>query len=530
MQFLSLEGLKLVVSNIKTLIANASAASKITNFSATQTASNATISLKQGTDTFVDSVTIGSASTSTAGLLSAADKSKLDGIAAGAQVNVIEGIVVRAEGDTDTAINMTTFVDGKKLVIDNLGTIATAEPTDATAKAKDAKLAPTAKAVRDYVTGVKNSLSTNVDDLTDRMEAAESDIDKLQTDLLAEVTRSTNKDNALQAAIDGINNASTGILATAKSYTDTEVGKEKTAREAADTALQGAIDAINNASTGILAKAQTYADGKVSDEATARDNADKAIIADLDKVEAFLGTLSDNNTKAANVYTKAEVTTAIEEAKKAILTGESTEQLGTAYDTLIEISKWISTHGTEATNLASAVAQNAEDIEELQAKDTQILNTLGTGFGTGEGQTVADKISSLQSTLLKAVEDEETRAKAAEAKLTTDLAAEVTRAKAAESTLATDLAAEVTRATEAEEALQDNIDTLSDTVTANKNAIEKTVSELAYVNNIASPAVADDSGVITLNYSVNNGTATPTSKSVNLGSIIQETDITALFA
>ena len=509
MQFLSLEGLKLVVTNIKTLVANAAAASKINNFSATQTASNATISLIQGTDTFVDSVTINSASTSTAGLLSAADKAKLDGIATGAQVNVIEGIVVRAEGDTDTAINMTTFVDGKKLVIDNLGTIATTEPTDATAKAKDAKLAPTAKAVRDYVTGVKNSLSTDVTGLTTRMTSAEADIDKLQADLLAEVTRSTNKDNALQADIDAINNASTGILATAKGYTDTEVGKEKTAREAADTALQGAIDAINNATTGILAKAKTYADGLVDAEETARDNADKVIIADLDKVEAFLGELTDNNSKAANVYTKAEVTAAIEAAKKAILTGESTDKLSEAYDTLLEISNWISTHGTEATNLAAAVAQNAEDIEDLQDKDTEILDTLGTGFSTGEGQTVADKISSLQSTLLKAIEDEKTRAKGAEATLTSDLAAEVTRA------------------TKAEEALQDNIDTLSSTVTANKNAIEATVSKLPYVKSINTNLDVANDGKITLVYTVNNATS---SQNVNLGSIIQETDIMALFA
>ena len=529
MQFLSLDGLRIVVNNIKTLVANATEASKINNFSATQTASNATISLTQGTNTFVDSVTIESASTSTAGLMSAADKTKLNGIEAGAQANVIEGIVVRAEGDTDTAINMTTFVDGKKLVIDNLGTIATTEPTDATAKAKDAKLAPTAKAVREYVNTIKNNLSTNVTDLTNRMTAAESDIDKLQADLLAEVTRSTEKDNALQGAIDAINNASTGILATAKDYTDTEVRKEKTEREAADTDLQDAIDAINDATNGILAKAKTYADGKVSNEATARDNADKAIIADLDKVEAFLGKLTENNSGAANVYTKAEVTAAIEAAKKAILTGEINDNLSEAYDTLLEISNWISTHGTEATNLAAAVAQNASDIEDLQAKDTEILKTLGTGFGTGEDQTVADKISSLQSTLLDKISVEEKRATDAESTLTTDLAAEVTRATNAESTLTTDLGKEVTRATNAEKELQDNIDTLSGTVTANKNAIEDTVNNLAYVNNIASPAEANDNGEITLNYSV-NGTATPTSKTVILGSIIQEADITELFA
>ena len=60
-------------------------------------------------------------------------------------------------------------------------------------------------------------------------------------------------------AIDAINNGSTGILAQAKAYTDTEVGEVQTQV----TANAEDITEINNPSTGILAQAKAYADEKV---------------------------------------------------------------------------------------------------------------------------------------------------------------------------------------------------------------------------------------------------------------------------
>ena len=70
--------------------------------------------------------------------------------------------------------------------------------------------------------------------------------------LQAQIT--TNKNS-----IDAINNSSTGILAQAKAYTDTEVGEVQTQV----TANTEDITEINDPTTGILAQAKEYADTKV---------------------------------------------------------------------------------------------------------------------------------------------------------------------------------------------------------------------------------------------------------------------------
>lgn len=63
------------------------------------------------------------------------------------------------------------------------------------------------------------------------------------------------------------------------------------------------------------------------------------------------------------------------------------------------------------------------------------------------------------SGLIESIDNEKTRAEAAEAQIIADLTAEVIRASDAETKLTTDLAAEVTRATSVEETLQQSIDT-----------------------------------------------------------------------
>ena len=60
-------------------------------------------------------------------------------------------------------------------------------------------------------------------------------------------------------AVDAINNSSTGILAQAKAYTDTEVGEVQTQV----TANTEDITEINDPTTGILAQAKEYADEKI---------------------------------------------------------------------------------------------------------------------------------------------------------------------------------------------------------------------------------------------------------------------------
>ena len=86
--------------------------------------------------------TLKEATTSAAGFMSAADKTKLEGIAAGAQVNVIEGVSVKSSAEGDYT---PVTIQGKTAQIDLSG------------------------------------INTNITDLQGRMDTAESDIDELQT-------------------------------------------------------------------------------------------------------------------------------------------------------------------------------------------------------------------------------------------------------------------------------------------------------------------------------------------------------------
>lgn len=90
------------------------------------------------------------------------------------------------------------------------------------------------------------------------------------------------KSEANATAIEAINNTTTGILAQAKDYTNTEIGKT----EEKVTANTDAIAAINNVDTGILASSKSYTDEKN----TAMDNRVKAL-----------------ETTTSNVVTKADI-------------------------------------------------------------------------------------------------------------------------------------------------------------------------------------------------------------------------------
>ena len=73
-----------------------------------------------------------------------------------------------------------------------------------------------------------------------------------------------------------------------------------------------------------------------------------------------------NKANASDVYTKSQTDSKIAEAKKSILTGETTEQLNESYDTLLEIHKWIVSHGQEATNLLGLITSLSSRVEEIE--------------------------------------------------------------------------------------------------------------------------------------------------------------------
>jgi hypothetical protein len=77
-------------------------------------------------------------------------------------------------------------------------------------------------------------------------------------------------------------------------------------------------------------------------------------------------TIISNKADASKVYTKTETDFKIAEAKKFILTGESNEQLSESYDTLLEVYKWIDSHGKDAADLLDAIRKLSLRVGELE--------------------------------------------------------------------------------------------------------------------------------------------------------------------
>lgn len=162
-----------------------------------------------------------------------------------------------------------------------------------------------------------------------------------------------------------------------------------------------AIAAINNGTTGILATAKGYTDGEI------------------DKVEAALGKVVDGTTPvakatdadklggvvAANYALKTDAqgyaNTAEANAKKYAddmknaLLGEGIKD---TFDTLVEIQNWIEGDGVNATELADAIAAEAKTRGEEDTKLQNQINALGITNGKVSNAATADVANSLSDT------------------------------------------------------------------------------------------------------------------------------------
>lgn len=469
LKFLSLDGLSLVVSKLKSLITAAENTSKISNVNTTAASDKITINILQGEGTGITPLTkstdINSATQSLAGLMSAADKTKLDKIADGAQVNVVEGAIVYAEGDADkTAIVMET--DGSKnVLIKNLATIAASEPTVEADKLKDAKLAPTAKAVRTYVEGKITTVNGAAEALAGRVTTLENDLNTATTGIKARLTKA-------EGDITAVENRATDL--------ETAIGNEATA-----TSILGRLktaEADIDSAEGRLDKAEDDIDA-VENRATA--------------LETFIGAKDSRN-----IYTKTEVDTLqtnqdtslkgytddkVAALKKEILTGEATGKLDKAYDTLLEVANWIKSDITGTTALTGRVAQNETDIANLT-------------------QTVADNKTDIEGKL-----------------------APVSNKADKNETDITNLTKTVSdNKTAIEKTVNDLTQTVATNLSTAKTYTDDELKKLAYVEGIGASITSDDNGILTLTYTVNGATA-DTTKSINFGSLIQESEINALF-
>lgn len=153
----------------------------------------------------------------------------------------------------------------------------------------------------------------------------------------------------------------------AKGHADSIVGTLKTNVE------NGTVIAGNAAKLGNVAAdnyaLKTYADSKASEaESAAKSHAETKATAAENAAKGYTDTREAAITKAYG--------DAIAEAKKEILTGDSTTELKEAYDTLVEIQAWIEGAGVNATELTEAIAAEAKAREEADEALQGNINTV----------------------------------------------------------------------------------------------------------------------------------------------------------
>lgn len=258
----------------------------------------------------------------------------------------------------------------------------------------------------------------------------------------------TTKLSNINTAIEGINNAETGILATAKAYTDAEVKELADGQVATNKAnietLMGA-DAVEGSVAKALKDAKGYTDGQVTNAKTELQSyADQAeadaLQAAKDYADAEIakvtgggeGSLSDLETRVGVIegdYLKEEHRAALAAAtaKVAEDLGKEVTRAGNAetalsgrldtvevffesalkdsdgqqvIDTLKEIQDYIKSDETGAAAMAASIKANEDAIK--------VIN--------GEA-TVEGSLAKVAADAAKAVEDEETRAKGEEARI-----------------------------------------------------------------------------------------------------------------
>ena len=109
-----------------------------------------------------------------------------------------------------------------------------------------------------------------------------------------------------------------------------------------------------------LADAKEYADGKDTAIAAAQSAADAA----QDDVDALTATVQQN-TAAINTLNGTGAGSVQKQVADAV--AQIVADAPEAYDTLKEISDWISSHSGDASEMNSAIQQNAADIDTLEA-------------------------------------------------------------------------------------------------------------------------------------------------------------------
>lgn len=271
------------------------------------------------------------------------------------------------------------------------------------------------------------NLQTEVDNRIAGDAALQSDIDQLTTDLTAEITRATDAEGVLTAAVAAETAARTSDMA------DMAAGLAalETSTAAADTALQASITNLTNTKADIA-----YVDGLLTSLGNAFQYVGLAT-GGVDSGSAFdLTTLGEI---AAGAYYKVAGLSGTEAWFKVGAAGVpfmANGQDGLLFNT---------SGGVDVID--------ATDYEVIGSDDILVTGSMSVGYTISFTPAALARFTALQT----AIDAEATTARAAEAALDADITALDTRVTQVETDAAAALAAEVTARTDADAVLQASI-------------------------------------------------------------------------
>lgn len=368
---------------------------------------------------------------------------------------------VATSGDYNDLINK--LKPGKDVSISEDNVIGIAIDSDslnqslATLQSNIDKEAATARAAE---TKLGNDIATE----KNRAESAEQTI---STNLQNEIDRSTQVDtqhtNAINKEIQDRKEAIATEVSDRNAAILVETNRAKTKEEELDNKITDHTNATNAALALKADKSDTYTKAQVD-----------AKLSGAYKVKGsstFEALPKDNNV-VGDVY---NITNAFNLGGKhydagtnVVWTEEGWDALSGSFDTtaiegsIQEVADDLAQEILDRTQADTTINNNVSSLSNrVKVNEDKLTIINGNESTTG---SIANAIKQAKSYTDTTVTAEQTRAEAAEQKLTGDLASEITRAKGAESANATAIANEVERATGVEEALRTDVEDLTDQV------------------------------------------------------------------
>lgn len=365
---------------------------------------------------------------------------------------------VATSGDYNDLINK--LKPGKDVSISEDNTISIAIDSDsleqslATLQSNIDKEAATARAAE---TKLGNDIATE----KNRAQSAEQTI---STNLQNEINRSTQVDTQHTNAINKEVQDRKEAIATEVSDRNAAILVETNRAKAKEEELDNKITDHTNATNAALAlkadKSDTYTKAQVD-----------AKLSGAYKVKgsSTFETLPKDNNVVGDVY---NITNAFNLGGKhydagtnVVWTEDGWDALSGSFDTtaiegsIQEVADDLAQEILDRTQADTTINNNVSSLSNrVKVNEDKLTIINGNESTTG---SIANAIKQAKSYTDTTVTAEQTRAEAAEQKLTSDLASEVTRAKGAESANATAIANEVERATGVEEALRTDVEDLT---------------------------------------------------------------------